>query len=347
MRTFAMVLCAAIITVWVPRAAPAADNTLHVLAAFPGGIEVLENVARYGGLYQAENLDVDKQYAGGAALCAQLAATGKADICATSIEPSIIGYDKGIRLQLIFSRVREYEYVLAVTADSPIHSLADFKGKQIGEPSLGETTEIPVDDMLAGAGLKKSDYTYVPVGVGAAQLAALVNHKVDAVATSATGFTTDAAIAHVNYRFFRDPILDDVPNSGFEARPDAIANKADLLRKFVRAITKAAILIRENPQVAARYALMGEKVIGGTATPDALAKEADVLKVIGPNLADPTNPRIGYTPINGVQIYCQFLYNAGRTSTLVPAGAVVNNQFIPYANDFDKKAWIAEVKAMR
>jgi NitT/TauT family transport system substrate-binding protein len=332
---------------WIPRAQAADDNTLHVVSAFPGGIEVLENVARYAGLYKAENLDVDKQYAGAASLCAQLAATGKADVCATSIEPSIIGYDKGIRLQLIFSRVREYEYVLAVTADSPIHSLADLKGKQIGEPSLGETTEIAVDDMLAGAGLKKSDYTYVPVGVGAAQLAALVNHKVDAVATSATAFTTDAAIAHVKFRFFRDPILDSVPNSGFEARPDAIANKADLLRKFVRAITKAAILIRENPPVAARYALMGEKVIGGTATPDALAKETDVLAAISGNLADPTNPRIGYTPINGVQIYCQFLYNAGRTLSLVPASAVVTNQFIPYANGFDKQAWIAEVKRMK
>jgi len=34
------------------------------------------------------------------------------------------------------------------------------------------------------------------------------------------------------------------------------------------------------------------------------------------------------------------------TSALVPAAAIVTNQFIAFANDFDKKAWIAQVKAM-
>jgi hypothetical protein len=52
-------------------------------------------------------------------------------------------------------------------------------------------------------------------------------------------------------------------------------------------------------------------------------------------------------PVNGVQLYCQFMYNAGLTPALVPASAVITNQFIPFANNFDKKAWIAEVKAMR
>jgi hypothetical protein len=41
------------------------------------------------------------------------------------------------------------------------------------------------------------------------------------------------------------------------------------------------------------------------------------------------------------------MYNAGLTPALVPATAVVTNQFVRYANDFDKKAWIAEVKRMR
>jgi hypothetical protein len=41
------------------------------------------------------------------------------------------------------------------------------------------------------------------------------------------------------------------------------------------------------------------------------------------------------------------LYDSGRTSVLVPAAAVATNQFVAFANGFDKKAWIATVKAMR
>jgi NitT/TauT family transport system substrate-binding protein len=347
MTKIAVALFALVALASMPRAATA-DDTLHVVAGFPGGIEVLENVARYGGLFKAEHLDVDKQYAGGASACAQLAASGKADICATSIEPTILGYDKGVRLQVFLSRVHEYEYVLAVLDDSPIRTLADFKGKDIGEPNAGSTTEVSANDMLSGAGLKKSDYNFVPVGVAAQALTAVSSHRVAGLSTDAVALAGDAAVAHLKFRIFRDPILDSIPNASFEARPDVIANKGDLLKRYARAIVKAALLIRENPQVAARYALMGENIVTGV-TPEALAREVSVLNALQNNLAgaDPANARIGYTPVSGIALYCQFLYNAGLTSTLVPASAVVTNQFIPYANDFDKNAWIAAVRKMR
>ncbi len=344
---FAFVLLAAATLACMPRAA-AADDTLHVVAGFAGGIEVLENVAKFGGLFKAEHLDVDKQYSSSASTCAQLVGSGKADVCATSIEPTIQGYDKGLRLQVFFSRVATYEYLLAVLDGSPIKTLGDFRGQDIGEPYSGSLTEIAANDMLEGAGLKKSDYTYAPVGAGAQALAALVAHKVAGLSDSATALGTEGAVSNLKFRYFKDPILDSVPNAGFEARPDFIAAKGDLLRRYARAIVKAAILIRENPQVAARYALLGES-LGSTITPDALRIEKDELIGLRGHLVgqDPMNVRIGETPLNGIAYYCKALYETGRTATLVPASAIVTNQFIPYANDFDKRAWVAEVKRMR
>jgi NitT/TauT family transport system substrate-binding protein len=269
-------------------------------------------------------------------------------VCATSIEPTILGYDKGVRLQVFFSRVHRYEYVLAVLDDSPVRTLADFKGKDIGEPNAGSTTEVSANDMLSGAGLKKSDYHFVPVGIAAQALSAVLSHRVAGLSTDAVALAGDAAVAHLKFRLFRDPILDSIPNASFEARPDVIATKGDLLRRYTRALVKAALLIRENVPLAARYALMGENITTGI-TPEALQTEITVLNALQNNLvgADPSNARIGYTPINGIALYCQFLFNAGLTSTLVPAPAVVTNQFISDANDFDKHAWIAEVRRMR
>jgi NitT/TauT family transport system substrate-binding protein len=330
-----------------PRPA-AADDVLHVAASFAGGIEVLENVAKYGGLYKAEHLEVDKQYTGSGSICVQLAATGKIDVCATSIEPTILGYDKGIRLQAFFSRVHNYEFVLAVLDDSPIKTLADFKGKDIGEPGVGDPSEIPARHMLAGAGLKRDDYTFVPIGVGGQALAALASHKVAALATSATALGIEAAVAHMNFRIFHDPLLDAIPDSGFEARPDVIAAKGDLIKRYTRAIVKAAILIRENPQLAARYGLMGENV-GTKITPESLKIETAELISLQSHLVgtDPRSTRLGEIPLASVKLYCKLLYDTGWTQTLVPAEATVTNQFIPYANDFDHQAWIAEVRKMR
>ena len=201
--------------------------------------------------------------------------------------------------------------------------------------------------MLAGAGLKRTDYDYIPVGVGAQALSALVTHKVGALTLTVMDGIADEDVAHVKFRIFRDPILEGIPNSGFAAAPATIAAKSDVLRRYARATVKASILIRENPQAAARLALMGQRAAGDGS--DALQVETAQLIALRNDLAgaDPSSTRIGYMPLNGVTIYNTFFYNAGLTSTLVPAAAVVTNQFIPYANDFDRKAWIADVKAMR
>ena len=344
-RTLA--LCAFVALLGSPRPA-AADDTLHVVGANPGGIEVLENVAEHAGLYKAEHLIVDKQYAGSASGCAQIVATGKADVCSMSVEPAILGYSKGLRLQVFFSRVHEYDYLLAVLDDSPIRTLADFRGKDIGEPNVASSTEIPADDMLQGAGVKRSEYNYVAVGVGGAALSALTSGKVAALSDSSVEIGQLSAVGHAKFRLFRDPILDSIPNVGFAARPDVIAIKGDLLGRFARAIVKASLLIRMNPQVAARYALMGENVTKSF-DPNALKLEAAELVALQDDLAgaDPANPRIGALDLRGMALYCRFFADSGRTPALVPAAAIVTNQFIPFANDFDRKAWLAEVKKMK
>ena len=69
-----------------------------------------------------------------------------------------MGYDKGLRLQLIFADDPRYTYVLGVLDDSPIRSLADFKGKEIGVTNAGSTwtSQISANDMLAAPGSSRA-----------------------------------------------------------------------------------------------------------------------------------------------------------------------------------------------
>lgn len=335
--------------VCLPCPATADDVLRSIGASNPAAFyEVLEHVAEGAGLYKAEHLSVTKQFAGSAALCAQFVATGKGDVCTMSVEPIIMGYDKGLRLQLIFADDPRYTYVLGVLDDSPIRTLADFKGKEIGVTNAGSTwtSQISANDMLTGAGLKPSDYSFVPIGVGAQALTALTSKRVDGAAFPAVELGQIGVSGHVKFRYFRDPILDTIPDLGFAATPDTVRAKADELRRYLRAIVKAAILVRENPPVAARYFLEGkhEKV-----TPETLQNQIVVLETLQGDLsgADPSNPRIGYVPLKGIALLSGFFYAGGLTSRPVPAADIVSNEFIAYANDFDKKAFIAHVKGMR
>lgn len=349
MRIVRGALLAATLALGVLAPRPAvADEALNVVAGSTptGFFEGLDYVAERAGFFKDEHLAVTIQYAGNASVAAQLVAGGKADICSLAIEPIIQGYDKGLRLQAFFSRDPVYDYALGVLEDSPIKTLADFKGTVIGEISAGSPSEISTNSMLTGAGLKKSDVSYIVIGTGAQAVSALTTKKVAGAAFPAPELAIYEATAHVKFRYFRHPILKDIGNVAYAAAPATIASKAEALRGFARAHVKAAILIRENPQLAARYFLEGA---GIKVTDEALANEVNLLSVSQDQLpaADPGSKTIGALNLRGLQFYANFMNANGLTASRVPVAAFATNVFIPYANDFDHQAFIASVRKMR
>jgi NitT/TauT family transport system substrate-binding protein len=327
----------------------AADDTLSVIyGAAPQLFDALDLVAIGADFFKDEHLNVERDHVASASLCAQLVATGKADVCSMSVEPVLQGYEKGVRLQFFLARAVSYSYLLAVLDDSPIRTLADFKGADLGEINAGSTAELSANSMLSGAGLKMTDYSYIPVGNGPAGLDALLNKRVAGLAFGYSEITTYEVIGHVKFRLFRDPILKDIANVGYAATPATIATKGDLLQRYSRAIAKAALFIRENPAAAARLYLELQ-VGGGRVTPGALETTTQSLTLLKDYLpaADPSNPRIGYLSPRGLELYSRYLVDAGMAHQVVPGSAVVTDQFIGFANDFDHRAVTALAKGMK
>jgi NitT/TauT family transport system substrate-binding protein len=177
-------------------------------------------------------------------------------------------------------------------------------------------------------------------------MAAINAGKVQAMAFPSVELGMYEIVGNMKFRYFKDPALSDIPNVGFAATPATIVAKAELLKRFCRAIVKAAILIRVNPELAGKYFLEGS---GQAVTPDAIRTQGLEFAHLQSDLpaVNLDNPRIGAIPSSGIDAYTKFLYGKGLTKTLVPASDLATEQFITYANDFDKKAWIAQAKAMR
>jgi NitT/TauT family transport system substrate-binding protein len=331
----------------MPRPAQA-DDALSIIAGapIPGIFDALDNVAQGAGFYKAEHLEITKNYSGSPSTCAQLIATGKGDVCAMSVEPILQGYEKGLRLQIFFSRQVRYSYVLGVLDDSPIRTLADFKGATIGTLTVGNPAEGMTQSMLGGAGLKRADYTFVPLGSGAAALEALVSKRVDALAFPYVQLVTYETGQGAKFRIFRHPILKDIGNNSYAALPATIQAKADVLKRFTRAIAKAALFIRINPAASARLYL--EHQLGAGRVSDAalqnMTRTFTLLEGDWP-AADPADTRIGYLSPQGLELYSQLLVDYGLAHDVVPVAAILTNQFVPFANDFDHQAVIAQAKA--
>jgi NitT/TauT family transport system substrate-binding protein len=324
-----------------------ADDPLTVISgSVPSAFfEVLGDVAEDAGYYKDEHLAVTVQYAGSPATAAQLIATGKGDVCTIATEPILQGYEKGLHLQAFLLRDPRYQFVLAVLDDSPIKTLADFKGATVGEISVGNPAEYSTNSLLSGAGLRKTDFSYIPIGSATQAYEAIVAKKVSAAAYPYVALASFAVFGHVKFRYFWHPILKDIGDTAYVATPATVQSKGDLLRRFARANVKAAILIRENPQLAARYFL---KDAGIKATDDAIKNEVNVLIAGRQDLPadDPLSKTIGALSPLGIGVYAKFFYDSGLTTQLVPAAAIATDQFVAFANDFDHNALIAHVKTL-
>jgi NitT/TauT family transport system substrate-binding protein len=331
----AVSLCAGL----APQAARA-DDTLTLIAGnpTPGFFDTLELVADGAGFYKDEHLSVTKEYSTNQSTATQLVASGKADVLTTTVEPVLSGYEKGIRLQFFLSRQPHYSYVLAVLADSPIRTLAGFAGTTIGEANFGSTGEVAAESMLAGAGLKRGDYSFVPIGVGAQGLSAIAAKRVDGMIFPVLEIVRDSVAGNLTFRTWRHPILKDIGNVGFAATPETLRAKADVLQRFSRAIVKAAIFVRTNPEAAARLYLVGS---GQKATPEAIRDTARMYRLLRNDLlaADPADKHIGAISGKNLELYSRYMVDYGFAHEVAPASALATDRFIAFANDFDRTAF--------
>jgi NitT/TauT family transport system substrate-binding protein len=347
-KSILAIVCAAVVALagGLPRPVAAADQLTVITGSLPTAFyEVITYVADQAGFFKAENLDVTVQYAGNPNIAAQLISSGKGDIGAGAMEPLITGYEKGVRLQAFFMRSPKNSYALGVLENSPIKTLSDFKGALIGEYSLGSTAEDYANPMLLGAGLHKSDFSYIPIGSGSQAIQALTSGRVAGAAFPELELMLYVVNAGQKYRFFFNQVEDSIPNTAYTATPQTLATKADLIRRFARALAEASVFIRVNPQLSALYYLRGAQQ---PTTPDAIAKEVELLNLAQDQLpgADPLSKRIGNVPLAGMAILAKALNDSGRTTQVVPVSGFATAAFIAYANDFDHRALMKSAKAM-
>jgi NitT/TauT family transport system substrate-binding protein len=317
-----------------------ADDALSVVlgARTPTLMNTLNIIAEGAGFYKEEHLTVSKVLVSGALESAQLCSSGQRDICPIGIEPLLTNYSDGVRLKMFLARASKFSYVIVVPEDSPIRKLTDFKGKSIGVHTISAAASgvFTTQSALSVAGLKPTDYTLVPIGYENEAADALASGKVAGAAFPYYELIP-LMVAGRKFRMFYHPTLKNVPNAGYAAAPAVMAAKGNALRRFSRAIVKASLLIRYNAPAAARLLLSAD---GKPWTDEELRRKTAELTAWQNDLpaADPNNKRIGALSVSGMQRYIQLLADAGVTKTAIPASAVVTEDYIAFANDFDHRA---------
>jgi NitT/TauT family transport system substrate-binding protein len=294
-------------------------------------------IADKAGFFEEEALDVELRYGTSSSQCAQIVASGGADMGRLSYEPLLLGYDKGLRGEIFYSVYTRFMFYAALPVDSVIRTVADLRGKKVGVTNVGSASIVVLRSMFRHAGLSPDDVTLVPVGVGELPMSMLQSKQIDALMLPGPLYSA-IEVAGMPLRYLYHPVFADFGNLGYFAMDKVIAQKSDAIARFSRAIAKATVFLFANPEAAVKiYWQVDPSGKIGANDQEAMArslKELDGdMKMF--DVANIASHKYGDIDMPRFRDYMEMMVEEGAIAQHVPVDELVTDQFLAAANDFD------------
>ena len=170
---------------------------------------------------------------------------GTLDVVTGAYEHTLRMQAKGRDIRAVIELGRFPGIVLAVRKDRPYNSPADLKGMRIGVTAPESSTHFFVLYLMAKAGLRPTDATFVGVGGGPAAVAAMRDGEIDAISNLDPVITRlqedgivrlvmDSRFPRVNYQLFGGTN----PAAVLYAKQDFIARNPNTVQALVNAFYK-------------------------------------------------------------------------------------------------------------
>ena len=140
-------------------------------------------IAEQLGYFKDEGLQVEISDFAGGAKALQALVGGSADVVSGAYEHTISMQSKGQYLTAFVAQGRAPQIVFGVSNKTMPNykTIADLKGKKIGVTAPGSSTNMVANFVLAKAGLKPNDVSFIGVGAAAGALSALRSGQIDAM----------------------------------------------------------------------------------------------------------------------------------------------------------------------
>jgi len=250
-RAFAaLVMISAALSAALP--ARAADKVAFQLDWTPGGISAAYYLGLDRGCFSGQDIDVTISRGYGSADAVTKVAAGVADFSVTDLG-TIIGAiaNTGATVKAVMPVVSASPMGIAVLDGSPIKTLNDLQGHSIGS-SVGNAamTFLPLGMQMQGGDWSK---VKVVTADGAALTGLLLQGKVDALAsyvTSVVGIQAVAANVGKKVRSIGYGDTLDIYNASIFTSDKMIAERPDLVARFVRAAECSYDAARKDPEAA-------------------------------------------------------------------------------------------------
>ncbi len=249
----------------------------------PSMVEIPFYVALDRGYFKAEGLDVAVSAFTGDPIAQRALIAGEVDVVNTNLSTTIAAVSNGAAVKAIASQVTKLTYLFI--ARKGIASVKDLAGKSIAVSAPGALSYHVPRMVLQKHGVNPDSATYVAVGSDTQRFQALAAGKADASILHVAR-SIEASNDTANFVPIADigKELPDLAQFYFSVTDKTLAERPDLLKRFLRANIKATRWVLDNKADAVQAAM---RVIPGVSE-QVMSQGYDMIKGSGawdPNLA--------------------------------------------------------------
>ena len=189
-RTFATAAVCSIVTAVAPSLWAQSHLEKPKITIAVGGKSSLYylplTIAEQLGFFKSAGLEVEIIDFAGGSRALQAVTDGAADVVSGAFEHTINLQSRGKKYQAFVLQGRAPAISLGISSKTipEYKSLADLKGKRIGISAPGSSTNMVANLILARAGLKPGDVSFVGVGTASSALMAWRNGQIDAMSNA-------------------------------------------------------------------------------------------------------------------------------------------------------------------
>ena len=290
-------------------------------------------LAQNKGFFAEEKLDVDVTSTNGGGPDIRALIAGDVEFCFTTGDNVILAQQEGKKLMMVMSGLhrlfinwamhKDVAKTKGVTESMPLaEKIKALKGLTIGVTNPGALTAHLAAFVTRKAGYNpQQDVHIIPIGSGPTWLAALENRKVDVALTAPpvpeTAIARGFAVMLINNAKGEDPSVPEFLMENLIARPETLAKEPELVRKMVRALTKANQWALQSTPEQVADALKPSMT---TIKPD--------LMLAGVKAVLPALSTDGRITERSAQITQDILEQAGILKKRVPYSDIVSNEFL-------------------
>jgi NitT/TauT family transport system substrate-binding protein len=299
------------------------------------------------GFDKEEGIELSVQTTQGSQQALQLLAAGRADFVQVTTETVINANDQGVKARIVYSAVNHYNSQIAVLADGPIRSIADFKGKQVGVFSLSSGSVPYLKAVVKEAGLDPDkDITMVPTGAAAPALQALNSGTVAGLSLWAGAFAVFENQG-AKLKIFTSKDLTTAPGHVLATTEEFIQKNPDLVTKVGRIYAKAAVFATANPAATVQAYWKALPQNKPPEAGDKVAAEQQHILEVGlrdMRVEDRPDRRWGWNDPSGLSKLQDYLIANGARKTKVPDDQLFTNALVDEYNRFDPAVIQAKAK---